>query len=374
MTPTRHILGRIRAALVACLFREIAPKSKLPSLGFRGALIVLAVIVAGVVILRGAVTAGVYVDKSCVSRSACFAILYLAERVVPFLPHSTEGGMLLVEGEFAWFNISPLQFSPEMADEWPGLEHAKVWVQSDLVQVPNFPAGYKMPRLDKSQGRSIWPETFKPPLEFHALAALSALAFCCSGAWLARSRQEQHRIRSIQIAFVVALTLIIGTLFAAFAAWSGPQLVRIFWERVFDASGHDNAPDRVWVQPALCETSGLLVFGIMYAACLFTGAWWAAKFLLGVKGLSHSHRRIMRCDGVAHCGRCGHQLDNLTTCPECGLAQSDLPPRGWPWNSRWFRTQRARRVTLLLLVGTAVTVSAALPLIVGVAQVLLKRL
>ena len=324
----------------------------------RGVLMGLALVVLGIVILFAAEIVGAYVDRACVSRATFEANKSLAAWVVPFLPHSTEGGRLLVGGDV---------FHTHELLEWPGLERATVEKSSD------FKLGRTWNIQTRMNGVEVGFSYFMPPLGLHALAALIAFTLCGVGAWLTRS---DCRIRSLQLTCVVGLVLVLLTLPAAFAAWSGPQLVCVFWEQVFDASGHGivNAPDRVWVQPALCETSGLLVFGIMYAACLFASAWWAAKFLLGVKGLAHSHRRIMRCDGVAHCGRCGHQLDNLTTCPECGLAQSDLPPKGWPWNSRWFRTQRARRVTLLLLVGTAVTVSAALPLIVGVAQVLLKRL
>ena len=323
-----------------------------------GVLMGLALVVLGIVILLAAEIVGAYVDRACVSRATFEAIKSLAAQVVPFLPHSSEGSQLLFGGD---------EFYTHELLEWPGLERATVArFENHRLDLEWFPRG-------RMNGVGVGFSYFMPPLGLHALAAVCALVLCGSREWIAR---RKHQSPSFALACMVGVVLILFTLPAAFAAWSGPQLVSVFWEQVFDASGHGfvAAKDRVWVQPALCETSGLLVFGIMYAACLFAGAWWAAKFLLGVKGLAHSHRRIMRCDGVAHCGRCGHQLDNLTTCPECGLDQSDLPPRGWPWNSRWFRTQWARRVALLLFVGTALTVSAALPLIVGVAQVLLKRM
>ena len=352
----------IRAALAAFLFREMTPRKNAPSLGIGGVLIAVVVFVSGVGMLYGASIVGGHIDEACISPTTFKATKSLASYIILFLPHSNEGGRLIAGGDFDRFTT--IEGGP-----WPGAWHATRWRNSD----PDKP-GTTSPLWDNNVNQNISWGNFKPPLEFHAFAALNALALCVVGVRFVT--REHYRIRSIQLICVVGLVLIMVTLPAAFSAWSGPQLVRIFWEQVYGLSGHGSvvAQDRVWVQPALCETSGLLVFGIIYAACLFAGAWWAAKFLLGVKGLSHSHRRIMRCDGVAHCGRCGHQLDNLTTCPECGLDQSDLPPRGWPWNSRWFRTQRARRVALLLLLGTAVTVSAALPLIVGVAQVLLKRL
>ena len=352
----------IRAALAAFLFREMTPRKNAPSLGIGGVLIAVVVFVSGVGMLYGASIVGGHIDEVCISPTTFKATKSLASYIILFLPHSNEGGRLIAGGDFDRFTT--IEGGP-----WPGAWHATRWRNSD----PDKP-GTTSPLWDNNVNQNISWGNFKPPLEFHAFAALNALALCVVGVRFVT--REHYRIRSIQLICVVGLVLIMVTLPAAFSAWSGPQLVRIFWEQVYGLSGHGSvvAQDRVWVQPALCETSGLLVFGIMYAACLFAGAWWAAKFLLGVKDLAHSHRRIMRCDGVAHCGRCGHQLDNLTTCPECGLDQSDLPPRGWPWNSRWFRTQRARRVALLLLVGTAVTVSAALPLLVGVAQVLLKRL
>ena len=352
----------IRAALAAFLFREMTPRKNAPLLGIGGVLIAVAVFVSGVGMLYGASIVGGHIDEACISPTTFKATKSLASYIILFLPHSNEGGRLIAGGDFDRFTT--IEGGP-----WPGAWHATRWRNSD----PDKP-GTTSPLWDNNVNQNISWGNFKPPLEFHAFAALNALALCVVGVRFVT--RKHYRIRSIQLICVVGLVLIMVTLPAAFSAWSGPQLVRIFWEQVYGLSGHGSvvAQDRVWVQPALCETSGLLVFGIMYAACLFAGAWWAAKFLLGVKGLSHSHRRIMLCDGVAHCGRCGHQLDNLTTCPECGLAHSDLPPRGWPWNSRWFRTQRARRVTLLLLVVTAVIASAALPLIVGVAQVLLKRL
>ena len=352
----------IRAALAAFLFREMTPRKNAPSLGIGGVLIAVVVFVSGVGMLYGASIVGGHIDEACISPTTFKATKSLVSYIILFLPHSNEGGRLIAGGDFDRFTT--IEGGP-----WPGAWHATRWRNSD----PDKP-GTTSPLWDNNVNQNISWGNFKPPLEFHAFAALNALALCVVGVRFVT--REHYRIRSIQLICVVGLVLIMVTLPAAFSAWSGPQLVRIFWEQVYGLSGHGSvvAQDRVWVQPALAETSGVLCFGIMYAACLFAGAWWAAKFLLSVKGLSHSHRRIMRCDGVAHCGRCGHQLDNLTTCPECGLAQSDLPPRGWPWNSRWFRTQRARRVALRLRLGTAVTVSAALPLIVGVAQVLLKRL
>ncbi len=375
--PRAPLLGRIRTTLAKCLFREIAPQAKLPSLGIRGVLIVLAVIVVGIMLLRYAAIAGVYVDQWCVSRATFVATKSLAARVVPFLPHSREGGRLLAGGDFDQFHTMAADIAAERDGDgnWPGLWHASVTRPSDYIQDPNNPGNTTLP-LGKFPQLFIGSvSTFKPPIEYHPLAALITLALCGAGVW--RERWEQHRIRSVQIAFAVSLVLILVTLPAAFGGWSGPQLVRIFWEQVYSISGNGTvtARDRVWVQPALCETAGVLFFGIVYAVCLFVAAWPAAKYLVrGGRASSTSRRGIMRHDGVVCCGRCGHQLGDLSTCPECGLARDDLQPRGWPWNSRWFRTQRARRVALCSLVATAAIASAALPLIVGVAQVLFRRL
>lgn len=336
----------------------------------RAALSVLVFIVLSVVILLAAEIAGAYVDQACVSRATYEVIGSLAARVVPFLPHSTEGGGLLVGGD-VFIPAGGDVFIPG-ASEWPGLERAIVDHSSQypIGRRTNLPLRSRQSNMTEVK----FPDDFMPPLSLHAMAAVSAFGIC--GASLLLVRQE-HPIRSLLFVCKVGLILALLTIPFAFAAWSGPQLVRIFWEQLFSVSGHGFviAQDRVWVQPALAETSGVLCFGIMYVVCMCAGARRATKFLcVGDRARCTSGRRVIGSNGVACCWSCGYPIKNPPTCPECGLAHSDLPPRGWPWNSRWFRTQRARRVTLLLLVGTAVTVSAALPLLVGVAQVLLKRL
>lgn len=353
----------IRAALAAFLFREMTPRKNAPSLGIGGVLIAVVVFVSGVGMLYGASIVGGHIDEACISPTTFKATKSLVSYIILFLPHSNEGGRLIAGGDFDRFTT--IEGGP-----WPGAWHATRWRNSD----PDKP-GTTSPLWDNNVNQNISWGNFKPPLEFHAFAALNALALCVVGVRFVT--REHYRIRSIQLICVVGLVLIMVTLPAAFSAWSGPQLVRIFWEQVYGLSGHGSvvAQDRVWVQPALAETSGVLCFGIMYVVCMCAGARRATKFLcVGDRARCTSGRRVIGSNGVACCWSCGYPIQNPPTCPECGLDQSDLPPRGWPWNSRWFRTQRARRVTLLLLVGTAVTVSAALPLIVGVAQVLLKRL
>jgi hypothetical protein len=450
--------GNIRAATSAFLFREALPGVKLPSLWrmLRAGLVSLAAIVLGMVILFAAAYAGAYVDEACVSPTAFNATRSLAERVAPLLPRSYEGGRLLSGGD---------EFHIGGWSDWPGLGHATVsdstkWKWNKVFAL-NWPwmrhritswgdtrcwtyvlrGSYEGPTASggtTSSGVSF-PLTFMPPLGFHAVAAMGALAMCCSGAWLARRERRirslllagsvilllallayparlgawlvadvpdyyipaialkamtaavsafaiccaaawlagrERTLRSLLLAFAVSMPLIVLTTPAAFAAWSGPQLVRMFWEQVFDASGYGllNARQRAWVNPSLCETAGVLCFGMVYALFVLAAARRATRFLIVERHKGGaSDRRTMGLDGAAHCWRCGHRIENLPTCPECGHAHGDAPPWWWPWSICLLRTRRARRVSMCVAV-TAVLASAALPLIAGVAEVLLKRL
>lgn len=347
--------------LLGALFSRDPQKGKLPLLwnilyvGLR----VAVVIFVGFVILRGAALAGAYVDQACVSRPAFDAIKSLATQVTPFLPHSPEGSGLLIGGDV---------FKPIETGKWPGLERATVNWSSKYWPGHTWTVHTRMANVAVG-----FPSYFEPPLGYHTLAALGAFAICGTLAWFAR---RDHGSLSFQSRCLVGLALVVITLPAAFMAWSGPQVVSVFWEQVFDASGHGfvAAKDRVWVQPALGDVGGVLCFGIIYAACLFAAAWQAAIFFMNIGDRTRANRCVMGGDGVARCWRCGYPLGHQSMCSECGLAHGDLPPRGWPWNSRLIRTRRARRVALCSLVGAAAIASAALPLIVGVTQVLFKRL
>lgn len=396
MTLVHHVLGFVRAVLRASFptFHRWIEQGSLWRI-LRAGLRVLAVTVAAIVVMLAAEIAGAFVDQAAVSQTAVAAAKSLAVRVIPFLPHSNEGGRLLVGGNL---------FIESGEDGlWPGFARARIFERAKWdfyqVRVPNppwmrgifdwkqssrlhqrTPTGWTNVMNGRYLGtqpvREIgFPVSFMPPLSYHILATLAAMVIWGAGAWVAR---QEHRVRALCRACRVGLVLALLTLPAAFAAWSGPQIVRQFWEQVYGLSepGSVIAWDRVWVQPALGETAGILFFGIVYAFCLFAAAWRATNYLQGVGDRTRgtSVRRVMGREGVASCLRCGYQLGNLPACPECGQAHGDLPHRVWPWNSRWFRTQRARRVALCLLVGTAAIASAALPLLAGVAEVLFKRL
>lgn len=120
MTLVHHLLGFVRAVLRASFptFHRWIEQGSLWRI-LRAALRVLAVTVAAIVVMLAAEIAGAFVDQAAVSQTAVAAAKSLAVRVIPFLPHSNEGGRLLVGGNL---------FIESGEDGlWPGFARARIF-------------------------------------------------------------------------------------------------------------------------------------------------------------------------------------------------------------------------------------------------------